>query len=66
MYCLIAALIVAVVILGASLVISQLEQSSGLCGSVSFVPGILFIGLILEAVIFLVGFLSGDIGVWIK
>lgn len=66
MYCLLVALLVVGVILGLSLIISCVERTSGFCGDSSLVPGILFIGLILEAVIFLIGFLSGDIGVWIK
>lgn len=66
MVCLLVLAITIATILGFALTISTLERSSGNCGSCSFVPGILIIGLVVVVIELVVGFGTGNIGVWLK
>jgi len=64
-FLLIVTLVIAI-FLAAALFVSVLESGSGFCGDASFVPGILVVMFVVVAIIVTIGFITSNIGVWVK
>jgi len=58
--------LVIAIFLAVALCVATLESSGGFLGDSSLVPAIIGVMLIVVGIIVFIGFLNGNIGVWVK